>query len=66
MYDVTVKMERSEWIWDFFTSRIFRSDAELHAIKEDSKFSGLSDSVDIDAFYRLGKDKRKSRLWVIF
>lgn len=66
MYDVTVKMERSEWIWDFFTSRIFRSDKELHAIKEDSKFSGLSDSVDIDAFYRLGKDKRKSRLWVIF
>lgn len=30
----------------------------MHTIKEDSKFSGLSNSVDIDAFYRLGEDER--------
>ena len=65
MYDVTVKMERVNG-FDISLQVESLGRTKNCTVLRKTKFSGLSNSVDIDAFYRLGKDKRKSRLWVIF
>lgn len=63
MYDVTVKME-SEWFDISLQVESLGQTKELHTIKEDSKFSGLGNSVDIDAFYRLGKGRVDFGLYI--